>query len=437
MEEQVFFNDVRCSFNLRQPKSDKATNIYLVAYINGEQIKVSTNVKVNAAHWNKERQEAYISFRLTTLDNNNNKIVNKRLNEIRNDFNDFKTYICNNPILIGNAKEILRRYINKYETEKKSAISLMWDAFYKMYPNNNSTTKTNEYRLRMFVEYIKNNKFEDKINVILTQNMLDKYKSYLINLNKNGVKNINDRCEIVKRIINNKLAVSDEYKCYNIAKVEYIIIKDKRKKEDSKKTPLTKDEVEAIKNVKLRGKLAEYRDAFLMQCYCGVRISDLLTVFNCSVCLDNDEDEEIVILTKKERIEAVITFDKEMKEIRRRYVKGFKWITNKQIITGIDAAIKEIALKANLVRSVEWKEQLGDNNIVTKEMPLYAIISSHYARHTFITNKILEGWDADKLCYASGHADSKMIRQIYTHLSQQDKINIIKSEKKRLNAGND
>ena len=31
--EQIFFGEVRASFNLRRPKSDKPTNIYLVCRI--------------------------------------------------------------------------------------------------------------------------------------------------------------------------------------------------------------------------------------------------------------------------------------------------------------------------------------------------------------------------------------------------------------------
>ena len=33
MAGQIFINEVRCNFNLREPKADKPTNIYLVASI--------------------------------------------------------------------------------------------------------------------------------------------------------------------------------------------------------------------------------------------------------------------------------------------------------------------------------------------------------------------------------------------------------------------
>ena len=74
---QIFFNEVKASFNLRKPKSDKPTNIYLVCRIDKKQVKLSTGVKVYPDQWNTKKQEAYLSSRLTELDNINNAINSK------------------------------------------------------------------------------------------------------------------------------------------------------------------------------------------------------------------------------------------------------------------------------------------------------------------------------------------------------------------------
>ena len=71
MTHQVFINEiVKANFNLRQPKSERPTNIYLIVRINQKQAKLSTGVKVYPEHWNIKKQEAYISCRLTESDNN-------------------------------------------------------------------------------------------------------------------------------------------------------------------------------------------------------------------------------------------------------------------------------------------------------------------------------------------------------------------------------
>ena len=47
MIHQVFINEiVKANFNLRQPKSERPTNIYLIVRINQKQAKLSTGVKV-------------------------------------------------------------------------------------------------------------------------------------------------------------------------------------------------------------------------------------------------------------------------------------------------------------------------------------------------------------------------------------------------------
>ena len=68
MEQQIFINEIQTSFVLRQPKSTKPTNIYLVCRIQGKQVKLATGVKVYPEHWNTKKQEAYISVSLTELD---------------------------------------------------------------------------------------------------------------------------------------------------------------------------------------------------------------------------------------------------------------------------------------------------------------------------------------------------------------------------------
>ena len=60
------------------------------------------------------------------------------------------------------------------------------------------------------------------------------------------------------------------------------------------------------------------------------------------------------------------------------------------------------------------------------------LISNHFARHTFITFKLREGMRPDRLCYMTGHADDRMIREVYEHLTKTDKIKAVKKEKERI-----
>ena len=83
MGKQIFVNEITCHFNLREPKSPKPTYIYFIVCIDGKQMKFSTGVKIYPNQWNKKKQEAFISFRLSELDNRNNQIVNEKIASIK------------------------------------------------------------------------------------------------------------------------------------------------------------------------------------------------------------------------------------------------------------------------------------------------------------------------------------------------------------------
>ena len=51
MERQIFINEMQARFNLRKPRSEKPTNLYLVCRINNKQVKLSTGVKIYPDHW--------------------------------------------------------------------------------------------------------------------------------------------------------------------------------------------------------------------------------------------------------------------------------------------------------------------------------------------------------------------------------------------------
>ena len=123
---QVFFSEVRAYFNLRKPKGNKPTNIYLVVRIGNVQKKYATGVKVYPTQWNTIKQEAILNHRLTALDLYNNVIVNNRLDELRLRFLDFKYYICNNPKLLDKAHIIMKEYLYRDEIMKKKENALIW-----------------------------------------------------------------------------------------------------------------------------------------------------------------------------------------------------------------------------------------------------------------------------------------------------------------------
>ena len=167
-----------------------------------------------------------------------------------------------------------------------------------------------------------------------------------------------------------------------------------------------------------------YRDLFLLQCKCGQRVSDLKQLIMGNYT--KDENNYILLKTQKESTTAYIYETEEIKEILDKLnthiidYKGKTCLKAGEYRINLDnldndpqynEAIKLIAEKANLNRNWNYKDA-QDRPLSN---PIYKIISSHCARHTFATIMRAKGYTADKVCWMLGHADDTMVKQVYAH----------------------
>ena len=287
-----------------------------------------------------------------------------------------------------------------------------------------ANTKKNYYnRLNAFKKYIEDSKVDDNLE-LLTQRGINNYKSYLQEKG-GGTADINQKCQFVVRLIMEVLSCKNEFLDYHISRVTYKPIKDKRGKDERTHFYLETEEIEAFNNVTgLNERESIYKDIFVLQCNCGQRVSDLKQLVIGKYT--TDEKNFIHLETKKENITAYFPATDTIKQLLDKlcplvYSKGelhFIKTGNTDInINNLDKgslynnAIKKIAKKANLNRERKYKDPSG------KEIsnPIYKIISSHCARHTFATIMRDKGFEADEVCIMLGHADDTMVKQVYAH----------------------
>lgn len=189
MGRQIFINQMQCNFNLRQPKANKPTNIYLVVYLNNKQVKLSTGVKVYPEHWNIRKQQAYVNARLSKLDNNNNTIANDRLSELKDMFLEFKHYLCEHPTDIDNSITILRTRIYKNtmttEIKKKSATTVMKEIIDAKQAAS-STKGQQKLNVGKFERYLKENNISDTWES-MNLNTFESYQKYLVDNGRGSV----------------------------------------------------------------------------------------------------------------------------------------------------------------------------------------------------------------------------------------------------------
>lgn len=451
MERNLNINEISLNFNLREPCSNKSTNIYAVLRCNKVQYKVPTGRKCKRWQWNKRQQIPIISMDMSTNDIEYNKRTFEILSKIRFGFLDYFTYICtvedniSEKELVEYLKELIKNLndmannenLRKSVTRTPKATTLLKRAFDIYYSEvrqaKESAKQAQLSHLKAYISYCEGIG-EDKMSM-LSQKGINDYKSYLIKTqaeNKaNGKKRyasntaINAKCELVERLINKVISKHNNFLRYKIQEVKYQKLEELNiKGEDKKRRPLKPEELEKLKQCNdLTGEEREYRDLFILECYCAYRIGDTAKLFDKKLQRKYTEGgiELIMIETQKENIDAIIWVTNEVKDILERYENGFKYVKepgSTQYRDKFNRIIKKIAKKAQLDSIETYTDSHGEK----KSQPLYKIISSHFGRYTFIYNGLFHlNLSPNDLKDFTGHADDKMINEVYSIYTKDDK----------------
>ena len=440
MERQIFINEMQARFNLRKPRSKKPTNLYLVCKINNKQVKLSTGVKIYPDHWNEKRQEAYISVRLSEIDNINNTIVNKKITKLKEYFIEFKHYLCMHPDEIGESMKLLKQHIykDKMKKELQKPATFIMKQIIEAKTCAESSKKQYRSNIDKFERFLKENEIPNTWES-MNLDTINRYQKQIIK--ENPLHPHNTLRNIIKGTIFNLLGIADKrldipFKWSDSNLNSFEFVKDKSNKElaDNKKVSLTEEQLNKFYKHIITGterqikKYTEIRDLFILQCLVGQRIGDMQKFFNG----DNEMDEEagtISIIQQKTKARAIIPLLPLAKEIISKY-ENKELLYYKERKSIVNEALKEVAEQAGLDEPITYEE-----NGIKQTQPLYKLLHTHTARHTFITILCRKGIPKETVIIATGHEDTKMIDKVYSHLNSKDKAKKVSNAFKSLNNG--
>lgn len=440
MERQIFINEMQARFNLRKPRSEKPTNLYLVCRINNKQVKLSTGVKIYPDHWNEKRQEAYISVRLSELDNINNTIVNKKITKLKEYFIEFKHYLCMHPDEIGESMKLLKQHIYKDRMKKElqKPATFIMKQIIEAKTCAESSKKQYRSNIDKFERFLKENEIPNTWES-MNLDTINRYQKQIIK--ENPLHPHNTLRNIIKGTIFNLLGIADKrldipFKWSDSNLNSFEFVKDKSNKElaDNKKVSLTEEQLNKFYKHIITGterqikKYTEIRDLFILQCLVGQRIGEMQKFFNG----DNEMDEEagtISIIQQKTKARAIIPLLPLAKEIISKY-ENKELLYYKERKSIVNEALKEVAEQAGLDEPITYEE-----NGIKQTQPLYKLLHTHTARHTFITILCRKGIPKETVIIATGHEDTKMIDKVYSHLNSKDKAKKVSNAFKSLNNG--
>lgn len=182
---------------------------------------------------------------------------------------------------------------------------------------------------------------------------------------------------------------------------------------------LTKEEIERIATIQLttsREKRA--RDIFLMGCYTGLRIGDLLRILKdgVEVKVQNGVKYFEVYQSKTNELHFVPILPSLQQLLDRLDGKFPEYLHQVQV----NICIKEIARKAGITEMYEFQRTEGGKMVKIKA-PKFLHISTHTARRSFCTNLFKDEVPIHNIMALSGHKSEAVFRN-YVKIGKLDNI---------------
>ena len=410
---------ISVNFNLRKPKSSTPTPLYMVVYYVDDkgkaiQAKIPTRRKVHPSLWDSRKQQPIMI-------NKGIDLTTKQLQEQA----ELTAYIANCRILVYSEKNLNFDEIKESITQQSSnndmlvtpqfkaatrtakATKLISEAlkkYTKDRQNKASTASEYQKNVKVFYNWIVETNQRDSAKA-LSQSSFNAFVEWL--KGTSSPSKVNKVAGVISQLIK-YLAGTQAGSKYRITPVTFTNVKVEK---EEKKCELLAEEIEAFKAVKVKNdKQQYYKDVFLLQLITGQRISDTLKLIKGDYKVERGQPCNTIILsTIKCNTTSYITETKEVTELLEKIRSNKENETENEKDTSLTRYLKVFFTRAKLTR----KTPSGK--------PLNKVISSHFARHTFVTQRLREGYNFEQVGKMIG--DSALtIEKVYGHPTDTDII---------------
>lgn len=412
---QIFSGEIDIKFHLRQPKVSKPTPVYIYLNLSGRKYKIGTGVRVTPEQWNVAKGFAYVSPILTALDNRNNEITNKRINECKQHFIEFKNYLCDNPDIISencidNLKE--RIYSRKKDMAKKeyaNPILFLQQIIEAHYGNKKNTKESYLKAVKYLSDYCIANDIELKDLNELNLEFLYEFREWLKMKPSKHHKEDNDKLSI--RVINSQFTILlkvlkyVDKSLYDFATAGIYAYKALPVKDTSEnEIALTEDEIERIYNLELEENDAKIRDAFIFQCFTGQRYNEIKNFATSFREIDTKDGRMFEVVQQKGSKIVKVPITSIAKKILDRNNGKIEYKENKYT----NDVLRKIAKKAGL--NEDWtRSKFTNDGLRTHSIKRWEAMSTHVARRSFVTIAKQNEIDDRDVMNVTGHNNRQML----------------------------
>jgi site-specific recombinase, phage integrase family len=391
----------------------------VVYYLSSEgkaiQAKIPTGKKILPTLWDSRKQQPIMT-------NKGIELTNKQLREQA----ALTAYIANCRILVYSEKNLnfdeIKEKINLKENNEMSPVT-------QQFKEATRTAKATKLINEALKQYTKDRKIKET-SAVQYQKLTKVFYQWLVNTNQrdstkaltqtsfnafvewmkaggDSPQKVNKVASVIRQIIK-YIAGSTQGSKYGITPVTYTPIKEVK---EEKKCELTKEEIEAFKAIEVKNNKEQYyKDVFLLQLITGQRISDTLKLIKGDYKVQQGQPCNTIILTTiKRNTIAYITETKEVTELLEKIRSNKENETKNKKDKSLAHYLKVLFSRAFINRLTPSGKQLND------------VISSHFARHTFVTIKLREGYTYEQVGKMIGDSPL-MIEKVYGHPTDTDII---------------
>lgn len=423
MLQNVFetWQTLKMGYYLGKPNKRGIGVIYLQYWENGKRKRVSTGLMCAADCF--QNGSVIIRRGMTDISRNYHTDLNQTLEKFidiaQSNLND---YICGNITM----DSIHKNYFNmatKKTTRKTTPIMLRLKNIILNKSNKNSQ-RTYLGHFSYFERFMREKNITDDITSF-TNSTMKQYKQWLSEQDK-VVTFLNECLARIFSLCNQLQQDTDiEFKDLDIKKVGKLkdLVKNDIKKEG--KIALTHEEINQIKSTELKEGLRVSRDLFIIQCQTGIRVSDFPRLLNNDNISEIDGVKVCMFRDQKENQRFIIPLDSpdlypDTYERMRPYLDKCP-VTTLTDHQRYNRHIKAIAKEAGLDREITETQTKG-GKVESETRPLHDVITSHDARHSFITNcyRYFNLTD-EKIIQITGHTTTAVIKLTYNNATEEDK----------------
>lgn len=442
--EQIFLNEV-CKFYGRTSRGTKPVPVYANIKVNGERIVIPTKVKVIPDQFDVKRQKAIISNLQTELDNRNNDIVNETIKFYKGKFNEFITFIKNNPESLSDIRETIYNFVpamKKKEVIRKKFSDTLEYIFYNELERQVKEHKITEVwavtkrsNIKKFIDFIILKDLRNEWDV-LNIKTYNEYKDYLLNecITNKGEKlkisAINQALSTLKSITS---SVNEREEHPYVETARWKLADNRLTIEEKKSSNIVfeEKELQTIIDLDLTGTEAVIRDLFVFGCQVGQRPTDCVRILKgeCKRMVSNGVNIISILphKTRKTNKNAFIPiFNVELVDsLLNKFSTHPEYIdfinkTDTQRNSLNSKYIKSIFKKAGLNNEIEVTEQRG-TEVVTVKKTQSDTAHIYLSRHYFITLCFINHIPAETVIEITGHTTTKQVNETYSHLSIEQK----------------